>query len=105
MSGLAKSSFAFEGLAAAAIEDRGVVGYFLAVTLCNEVADMSVHVLSLLGSSSLAGADSPYGFVSKDDFAEVLGRQMEESLFNLLLYYLVVRTVLTLGKAPRRCRK
>ena len=65
MSGLAKSSFAFEGLPAAAIEDRGVVGYFLAVTLCNEVADMSVHVLSLLGSSSLAGADSPYGFVSK----------------------------------------
>ena len=73
------------GLAAAAVENRGVVGYFLAVLFGDYVADMCVHVFGLLCGSGLAGADSPYGFVGENELAEVFGAETEESLFNLLL--------------------
>jgi len=38
---------------------------------------------------------SPDGFVGKDDFAEILGAEVEESLFDLFLDNLVICAVLS----------
>lgn len=84
------------GLAAAAVEDAGVVGDLLAVLAGDDVADVGVHVLSLVGGSGLAGTDSPYGFVGEDHVAEFFRSELEESLFNLGLNHIVVAAVLAL---------
>ena len=55
-----------------------------------------MHVLSLLGSGGLAGADSPNGFVGEDDFAKFFSREVEEGLLDLFGDNLVVGAVLTL---------
>ena len=71
--GLGEKLLGVGGLAAATVEDRSVVGYFLAILFSDGVADESVHLLSLIVGSGLAGADCPYGLVSEHDLAELLG--------------------------------
>ena len=84
------------GLAAAAIENRGVFCYFSTIFAGDNAADPCVHVLGLLGSSGFAGADSPHGFVSKNDFTEIFGAEVEEAFFYLTTYNFVECAVFTL---------
>ena len=55
-----------------------------------------MHFLSLVVGSGLAGADSPYGFVSEHELREILGRKVEEGFLDLLCHYFEERAVLTL---------
>ena len=64
-------------LAAAAIEDRCVVGNLLAILLSHDATDVCVYLLSLFCGSGLACSDSPDGLVSDNDLAEVLLREVE----------------------------
>ena len=57
---------------------------------------MSVHLLRLIVGGSLAGSDSPYGFVGKHELREFGGRQAEESVLYLRLYDVEIRAVFTL---------
>ena len=93
--GLAEQLLGVGGLAAAAVQDRSVVGYLLTVFLGYDVADVGVHVLSLLGCGGLAGTGGPYGLVCHDDLGEVFGSQREQSLY-LTAYHVVVCSVFTL---------
>ena len=85
--GVGEEFFGISGIAASAIQDRGVVGYLFSVLVSDGFTDESVHFLCLFGSGRFTGTDSPNGFVRQDDLSEIFGREIEQGFFNLGLYY------------------
>ncbi len=54
-----------------------------------------MHFLCLLGGCRFAGTDSPYGFVSENQFAELFFRKVEQRLFDLRFHYFEMSTCFT----------
>ncbi len=94
--GFGKELCCVGGLAAASVEDGGVVGNFSAILVSDSLADEGVHLLCLVVGSGLACADSPYGFIGEDDLAEFSCIKIEQTLFNLAFHDVKEAAILAL---------
>ena len=57
-----------------------------------------MDLFGLSAGGSLAGADGPHGLVGEHDFAEVVGREVEQCVLDLSLHHLVLLAGLALLK-------
>ena len=55
-----------------------------------------MHIFGLFSGGSLTCTDCPYGFISEDDVAELLGGEVEERTFELCLHHFVLLAALAL---------
>ena len=97
--GLGEQFGGVAGLAAAAVEDGGVVGHLCAVLVGEQAADEGVDFLCLVARGGLAGTDGPDGLIGDDDVGHLLGGQVEQGVADFGTDNLLERTVLALLEA------
>ena len=96
--GLAEKFFRIGRTAGTAIENGAVVGNGLVEFGGYQLADKGEHVLCLLRTGGPSRSNGPDRFIGNDDFLEVVGREVENSLFQLCFDECIFGACLTDGE-------